>query len=122
MRINSSHILLENIRFFANHGVAAQETTIGNEFTINLRLKVDIAQAAETDEIEDTVSYAEVHRILKEEMDIPSQLLEHVCKRIAEKLSNAFPAISDIEIKLSKRNPPMGADIDSASVEIQCTR
>ena len=47
MRINSSHILLENIRFFANHGVAAQETTIGNEFTINLRLKVDIAQAAE---------------------------------------------------------------------------
>ena len=122
MRINSSHILLENIRFFANHGVAAQETTIGNEFTINLRLKVDIAQAAETDEIEDTVSYAEVHRILKEEMDIPSRLLEHACKRIAEKLFNEFPAISDIEIKLSKRNPPMGADIDSASVEIQCTR
>ena len=124
------YIFLENVRFYSYHGVAPQETAIGNEFIINLRLKTDfgkatetdIAQAAETDEIEDTVSYADIHAALKEEMDIPSKLLEHACGRIVKRLFRDFPKISEIEIKLSKRNPPMGADIDSAGVEMHCTR
>ena len=33
-----------------------------------------------------------------------------------------FRKIREIEIKLAKRNPPMGADIDSAGVEMHCTR
>ena len=55
-------------------------------------------------------------------MEIPSKLLEHVCGRIATRLFQEFPGIEEIEIKLSKRNPPMGADIDSAGVEMHCTR
>ena len=113
---------LENILFFAHHGVATQETIVGNEFYINLRLKVGFARAIETDAVEDTVSYADVYTLLKEEMGIPSKLLEHVCGRIAERLFRDFPAIEEVEIKLSKRNPPMGADIDAAGVEMFCTR
>jgi dihydroneopterin aldolase len=55
-------------------------------------------------------------------MDIPSKLLEHACGRIVKRLFRDFPKIREIEIKLSKRNPPMGADIDSAGVEMHCTR
>ena len=65
---------------------------------------------------------AHIHAALKEEMDIPSKLLEHACGRIVKRLFRDFPKISEIEIKLSKRNPPMGADIDSAGVEMHCTR
>ena len=122
MNINASYIHLENILFFAHHGVATQETIVGNEFYINLRLKVDFAHAITTDAVEDTVSYADVYTLLKEEMGIPSKLLEHVCGRIAERLFRDFPAIEEVEIKLSKRNPPMGADIDAAGVEMFCTR
>lgn len=122
MNINSSYIYLENILFFAHHGVAAQETIVGNKFYINLRLKVDFTHAITTDVVENTVSYADVYAILKEEMEIPSKLLEHVCGRIVERLFREFPAIEEIEIKLSKRNPPMGADIDSAGVEMYCTK
>ena len=107
MNINASYIHLENILFFAHHGVATQETIVGNEFYINLRLKVGFARAIETDAVEDTVSYADVYTLLKEEMGIPSKLLEHVCGRIAERLFRDFPAIEEVEIKLSKRNPPM---------------
>ena len=117
MNINASYIHLENILFFAHHGVATQETIVGNEFYINLRLKVDFAHAITTDAVEDTVSYADVYTLLKEEMGIPSKLLEHVCGRIAERLFRDFPAIEEVEIKLSKRNPPMGADIDAGSGE-----
>ena len=55
------YIFLENVRFYSYHGVAPQETAIGNEFIINLRLKTDFGKATETDEVEDTVSYADIH-------------------------------------------------------------
>lgn len=122
MNINDCYVHLQNVLFFAHHGVSPQETVAGNEFSINLKLKVDFTPAIATDEIEDTISYADVYAILKEEMEIPSRLLEHVCGRIADRLFREFATIEEIEIKLSKRNPPMGADIDSAGVEIHCTR
>ena len=41
MKINSSYILLKEIRCYAYHGVAPQENLIGNEYIIDLKLKVD---------------------------------------------------------------------------------
>ena len=113
LQVMTSYIFLDTLRFFAHHGVGEQETVVGNEFTVSLRLQVDIRRAAETDDVADTVSYAE--------MDIPSKLLEHVCGRIINRLFHDFPQIEEITLKLAKRNPPMGADIEAAGVEI-CQR
>lgn len=121
MQINS-YIFLDDIRFYAYHGVAPQEAIVGNEFFINLRLKVDFAQAAETDEVTDTVSYADIYQALRSEMEISSRLLEHVCGRIVKRIFQDFPRVEAIDIKLAKRNPPMGADIAAAGVEMHCTR
>lgn len=117
-----SYIFLDNLRFFARHGVGAQETLVGNEFTVSLRLQVDIWRAAETDDVADTVSYADVYEAVKAEMDIPSKLLEHVCGRIVDHLFASFSQIKEIELKLAKRNPPMGADIGAAGVELRLKR
>lgn len=122
MKIDNSYIFLKQIRCYAYHGVAPQENLIGNEYVIDLKLKVDISRASRTDDVTDTVSYADVHELVKVEMNIPSKLLEHVGGRIAEKLFEAFPAIEEIELRLSKRNPPMGADIDVAGIELHCSR
>ena len=102
MKINNSYILLKDICCFAYHGVAPQENIIGNEYIINLKLKVDISQAIQTDDVVDTVNYAEIHEAVKAEMSIPSKLLEHVCGRIAKRLLAEFPAIEEIELRLSK--------------------
>ena len=117
-----SYILLNNLRFFAYHGVGEQEATIGNEFTVCLRLQVDWSCAMRTDNVADTVSYADVYEVVKAEMEIPSKLLEHVAGRIIHKLFDKFPAIKGIELQLSKRNPPMGADIETAGIEITIQR
>lgn len=122
MKINSSYILLKEIRCYAYHGVAPQENLIGNEYIIDLKLKVDISKAAQTDEVADTVNYAEVHQVIMAEMAVPSKLLEHVGRRIVEKLFQQFPTLEEIELHLSKRNPPMGADIESAGIELHCSR
>lgn len=122
MRITESYIYLENVRFYAYHGIAVQETLVGNEFIINLKIKADISKAIETDEIKETISYADVFNLLEEEMSIPSQLLEHVCGRITKRLFHVFPAIDEITIRLSKRCPPMGGDIETAGVHMICRR
>ena len=96
MKINSSYILLKEIRCYAYHGVAPQENLIGNEYIIDLKLKVDISKATRTDEVTDTVNYAEVHQVIKNEMAIPSKLLEHVSGRIIQKLFAQFPCIEEI--------------------------
>ena len=57
MKINNSTIFLKDIRCYAYHGVP-QENLIGNEYVIDLKLKVDISKAAQTDEVTDTVNYA----------------------------------------------------------------
>ena len=69
-----------------------------------------------SDELEDTINYATVYTIVKEQMDIPSKLIEHVAGRILYALKDRFPGLAAIELKLSKLNPPFGGDVHSASI------
>lgn len=109
MEIANMYIRMKGLKFYAFHGVDPQENQVGAYFYIDLKLKTDFTRAAETDELEGTISYAEVYERLKEEMKTPSKLLEHVCQRIASRLFADFPAIEAIDMELSKENPPMGA-------------
>ncbi len=111
-----SYIQLENIEIYAHHGVFAQETSVGNTFIINLKIKADILDATESDNLEDTLNYGEIYHVVKKEMDIPSKLLEHVGGRIIKSLKASFPSIEEIELKISKRNPPIGGQIEYASI------
>ena len=65
---------------------------------------------------------AEFHQAVKEEMEKPSLLLEHVSARICKRLLDEFPLIDTVRIRLSKTNPPMGADIASCGVGMECSR
>lgn len=56
MKATSMYICLEGLKFFARHGVAPQETVVGANFTIDLKLKTNFIHAAQTDRLEGTVS------------------------------------------------------------------
>lgn len=122
MQIKKTTIFLKNLTFYANHGVGEQEKKIGNEFYVDIKLRVNFNKALTTDEVSDTVSYAEIYQCIAKEMAISSQLLEHVCGRITRRIFLDFPKVDEIKIKLGKRNPPMGADVESAGVEMHCLR
>lgn len=117
-----SYIILKDLRFYAYHGVGAQETQVGNEFVLDLRLRMDWTCAIRSDDVNDTLSYAEVYEAVKDEMARPSRLLEHVAGRIARRLFQDFSSLEEIELRLVKRNPPMGADIEGAGVELRVQR
>ncbi len=118
LRVESSYIVLKELRFRAFHGVMPQERRVGADFLITLRVGYDISKAVQTDDVGDTLNYAEVYAVVKQEMEQPSALLEHVAGRIGEALFRRFPTIRTIDLSLMKRNPPMGADCEGAGVEL----
>lgn len=122
MKQTNMCIHLEGIKIYAYHGVAMQERVVGNMFTVDLKLWCDFGEASRTDNLEYTVNYGEVFEAVKDEMRQPSQLLEAAAARIGSRLLNDFPQISKLHIRLSKTNPPMGADIASTGVSFDCER
>lgn len=121
MKLMSSKIYLRNVRFHAFHGVLPQERIVGNDYLVNLVLDYDFSSAMQTDELQGTLNYAEVYQKVREEMAVPSKLLEHVAGRIAHRLFSDFPKIQKLQLSITKVNPPMGADSDGAGVEVVLT-
>ena len=122
MHIDSYTIELNNIHLYAHHGVMEQEREVGAWFTIDTRLGVSDSSAAHSDDIDNTISYADVYEIIKREMKTPSKLLENVCARIMEALFCTFPTIEKITVTLKKDTPPMGGDRLNAAVTMQASR
>ena len=117
-----STILLNNVRFHAFHGVMPQERSVGADFTLSLRLEADVWNAVWTDELNHTISYAEVYDAVADEMRTPSALLEHVAGRIVRRLFTTFPTLPAISIRLLKDTPPVGAQCDGMGVELTVSR
>jgi len=113
-----TRISLNNMQFFAHHGCFEEERIVGTQFSVNLSFDVDTAKAELSDDLSDTVSYLDIYQLVKAEMQTPSNLLEHVAHRILTAISQAFPQVSNLEIELKKLNPPLGGQIESASVKI----
>ena len=114
----NTSIFLDEVRFHAFHGVMPQERAVGADFTVWLKVGYDFVKAAESDELIDTISYADLYEVVKAEMEKPSQLLEHVALRIINAITSRWPRIDTIDLRLAKDNPPMGADCKGAGVEI----
>lgn len=121
MKLMSSKIYLRNVRFHAFHGVLPQEGIVGNDYLVNLVLDYDFSSAMKTDDLQGTLNYVEVYQKVREEMAVPSKLLEHVAGRIAHRLFSDFPEIQKLQLSITKVNPPMGADSDGAGVEVVLT-
>jgi len=111
-------IELKKIIIHAYHGVLEQERIVGNNYRIDLKLFLDLSKAIGSDRLDDTLNYADVFSLIKDEMAIPSNLIEHVAGRIVRKIKQTYPAISKITIRLAKINPPIDGEVQEAAVII----
>lgn len=108
-------IELEGMEFYACHGYYPSEKKIGAKFIVNLTITTDCEKAGRSDKLEDTLNYQKAYQLVKEEMAITSDLLEHVATRILDRLYHEIPEIKQAKVKISKMNPPMGGQIEKVS-------
>ncbi|WP_312345631.1 dihydroneopterin aldolase [Chryseobacterium binzhouense] len=114
-----SKIYLEDVKIYAYHGVLPEENIIGTYYILNLEIHTDLWIAAESDDLNDTISYAEINEIIHDEMKINSKLLEHVAGRIITKIREKFDQVSYIKLKITKTSPPMKGEMKGASIELE---
>ena len=95
-------IELENMEFQAFHGCYELERQVGNRFQVSVRIEAELGEAADSDRIERTINYLDVFETVREQMDIPSHILEHVAGRIAGRIRERFPQSVRVRVKVSK--------------------
>lgn len=105
------------LRVRAHHGVLEQERRVGNIFEVTLHVDYPLYNGG--DDIEGTLNYAEATDIIREQMAVPSQLLEYVALRIRDAVMARWPAITGGLVRVEKLTPPVSAQLKSAAVTLR---
>ena len=111
-------VLLENMEFYSFHGHYAEERKIGNQFLVSVSIDTDMQKPSETDHLDDALDYRGIYETVKEEMKVPSNLLEHLTGRIVDTLVRKYSSIKKVTVKVTKLNPPLGGKTEGVSVVI----
>ena len=109
-------ILVEGIKLYAYHGCMKEEALIGGNYIIDISIEADLSKPSRSDKLNDTIDYVTVYEIVKKEMSVRSKLIEHVAKRIINKLKKKFSDAESIEVKVTKLNPPINGEVEKVSV------
>lgn len=118
MQLTDSVVFIDKLRLYAFHGVMPQERRVGGWFVVSLRVHYNnLENVLDSDDVSDTLNYAELCELIRQEMAQPSCLLEHVAGRIARTVFSRFPRVLSLHISVTKENPPMGANCAGAGVE-----
>lgn len=109
-------IEVNGLRFYSHHGCMEQETKIGGHYQVDVVIFADLGPSSKSDNLNDTVDYCAVYKIVAREMSTPSKLIEHVGKRILDSLKSELSLALEVEVKLTKFSPPIEGDCKSVAV------
>lgn len=112
---------MRGLVFFGRHGANPEETELGQRFGLDLTVWLDLSTAAQSDTLDDTVSYSALYKLARAEMEgEPSQLLEHLAARILRVALSHDSRITQAEVRVTKLNPPLkGSAAGDVSVTLR---
>jgi 7,8-dihydroneopterin aldolase/epimerase/oxygenase len=111
-------IRIEDMEFYAFHGHFKEEQIVGNKFLIDIEIETDMELPGRTDRLEDAVDYQIACKVVKEEMERKSKLLENIARRILDAIYLNIKNVKKATVKIKKMNPPVGFRVGSVSVSI----
>lgn len=112
-------IELKGLRVFAHHGVHAQEAVVGGYYRVDLQVTADLGLAETSDQLEHTLDYGRMALIIKEQMAVRGQLIEHVARRLLEALRAEWPGPYRWRLRLVKERPPVGVELAEVSYTLE---
>lgn len=112
-------IVLEGMLFFGHHGISPEEQALGGRYQADLEVELSTKGAAASDELKDTVNYAQLYRVAKNVIEGHSRhLIEALAEELASQVLSAFP-VQAVSVSLYKLNPPIrGGNVARAGVRI----
>ncbi|MBU3743932.1 MAG: dihydroneopterin aldolase [Sediminibacterium sp.] len=114
-------IHLHQLRFFGFHGLYPEEATLGNEFEVNVTIRVG-EEHPTIDAHTPPVDYSKAFQIIDARMKIATPLLETLATEIANDLLQSFPPAVHISISICKLHPPIPGFTGKVGVEFDIAR
>ncbi len=115
-------IQLEGMEFWAYHGLYSGEEQIGNRFSVDVELELDVTKAGETDDVSHTLDYYEVYVLVKEHMAVRHRCLESVSHTICKAIYHRYGNVGVVRVRVCKHNPPFGGLTQRACVRQELRR
>ena len=115
-------IILKNVRCYSFHGCLKEESVIGSDYLVNLKVWGSLKKSAHSDKLVDTVDYVLLNHIIKTEMSKPSKLLETVAQRINNEILRKEPRVTKSIVSITKVCPPINGDVEGVSVKLKQKR
>jgi 7,8-dihydroneopterin aldolase/epimerase/oxygenase len=114
---------VRGMKFYGYHGVFPEENKLGQQFYVDLDLKLDLSEAADTDDLTYTINYAELHALAKEIVEgKPFKLIEALAGHIASRLLEAYTRINEVTVRVTKPHPPFDIHFDGVTIELSRKR
>lgn len=114
---------LKRMVFFGYHGVFPEENKLGQKYFVDLDMRLDLSRAARSDDVGDTVNYAEIHALAKKIVEGPPvKLIETLADNIASAVLGTYTSIHTVTVSVTKPNPPFDITFDGVTVELRRTR
>lgn len=111
-------IVLTGLTVFGRHGVYDHERADGQEFTIDLRLRLSLREAAASDDVADTVHYGELaERVAAVVAGEPVDLIETLAARIGD-VALADPRVRSAQVTVHKPHAPIPLSFKDVAVTI----
>lgn len=111
-------IYFNGMSFYGYHGVYGAEAELGQRFYVDLVLSLDLSKAGASDDLNDTVNYADIFSCVQHIVEGERyNLVEKLTARIAEQLLAQFP-LCEVQVKVTKPNPPINGHYESVAIEI----
>jgi dihydroneopterin aldolase len=118
----ADRLLLDDVRFYGQHGLTKAEQTVGAWFSVDAELALDLAPAALSDDLRATVDYGAIaKRIVEVGTQNRVNLLERLAGLIVEALLREFPA-REVRVRVRKLTPPLEGLVGTPAVELTRTR
>ena len=114
-------ITVEGIRVFAHHGHLPEEAKLGGHFIVNIWVTTDTTKVEKSDDLSDTVDYVKIIEIVKQQMAIRSDMIEHPARRIVDAIL-PLQKVQKVKVEVQKITPPIDATFDKISVTIKAER
>lgn len=112
-------IYVNQMAFYGYHGVFKEENTLGQKFVIDVVLELDLTAAGRSDNLDETINYAEIYNLTKDIAEGPPyDLVEAVGEAVAENMLKTFEPVQICHVKVTKPGPPIPGYYESVAVEI----
>src|SRR5215217_6057852 len=106
----TDHIFVDALLLHAYHGVAEHEARIGQSFSLDIVLELDLTEASRSDKLADTASYDDiVETITKTFCGTRYRLVEAAAGAVAHALLERFPRAAIVRVTVHKPHAPIAA-------------